>query len=193
LNFRRRYLQSLPLIRATIKTFHLAAVVAAARNVTVPVAATLTATVPGAVRLGAGIAAVVERYQGIGRNRSTKHDAASGSPPRCSKRPGKYWQPCWQPSSSGFGPAFCRRKNPVPPAYIADPHPLLEEFRTGVGGAPLTMQQIPGPRSGTLSLRPQAASSATAAPQTRRRRTSSRVGSRVGPPSVAQTKRRPTE
>jgi hypothetical protein len=158
LNFRRRYLQSLPLIRATIKTFHLAAVVAAARNVTVPVAATVTATVPGAVRLGAGIAAVVERYQGTGRNGSTKRNAASGSPPRGSKRPGEYWQPCWQPSSRGFGPVFCRQKNPPPPAYVADPHPLLEEFRTGVGGAPLTMQQIPGPRSGRLSLRPQAPS-----------------------------------
>jgi hypothetical protein len=89
---------------------------------------------------------------------STKHDAYPGSLPRGGKRPGQYRQPYRQPSSKGFGPVFCRQKNPPPPAYVADPHPLLEEFRTGVGGAPLTMQQIPGPRSGTLSLRPQAAS-----------------------------------
>ena len=164
MNFRTRYLQSLPLTRAGVKTFHLASAVAAARNVTAPdtrsvsdrfcivsvsgVAATRHSHRPRS-------AAPLEQCKGTGRNRSTKHDAHPGSPPRGSKRPGQYRQPYRQPSSKVFGPVFCRRKNPGPPANLADPHPRLGESGAGVGGDPLTMQQIPGPRSGTLSLHAQ--------------------------------------
>jgi hypothetical protein len=143
-----------------MKTFHLDAAVAGPCNVAV----TVTATVAGHGRVREtdpeaepGSPAGLEQGKGIGRNRSTKHAAHTGSPPQNSKRPGKYWQPCWQPSSRGFGPVFCRRKNPPAPAYEADPHPYLGTRTAKAAPACLTMQQNPGPRSGTLSLRPQAA------------------------------------